>query len=94
MVMTMLLSKKMPDLVPPPREALTFDNGGDNVMVEKDLRSCSTFSRGRQRSSFVGVGMASRAGGPPDVLVIMMILEMLMVGMMIMVGGGDDDNPS
>ena len=82
MVMTMLLSKKMPDLVPPPREALTFDNGGDNVMVEKDLRSCSTFSRGRQRSSFVGVGMASRAGGPPDVLVIMILVMIILEEMM------------
>ena len=70
---------KIWDFVPPSRDALTFDNGGDNVMVEKDLRSCFTFSRGRQRSSFVGVGMASRAGGPPDVLVIMMILVMIIL---------------
>ena len=57
-------------------------------MVEKDLRSFFTFSRGRQRSSFVGVGMASRAGGPPDVLVIMIlvmiILEMMFSEMMFL----------
>ena len=66
-----------------------IDNGEDNVVVDENMRFCSTFSRGRQRSSFVGVGRAGRVGGPPDVLVIkmmmvMMILEMVILEMMIM----------
>ena len=48
------------------------------------MRFCSTFSRGRQRSSFVGVGRAGRVGGPPDVLVIMMMMVMMILEMVIL----------